>query len=94
MIEATLSRSGKTLTIREGRKEDHYDVEKLETHPAVAMKAYRLTKHDHTFYDIRLFEYGLECQCKAACKGDVCRHVRGLVMVELMPDVLPKGGRS
>jgi hypothetical protein len=96
VIEAKLSKSGKTLTIisRLGSKliEKYYDVTDLQPDPRVARKAYRLEfrlpNDDTDHYAVHVDEFGPACSCADWTFTDgkqACRHITALQQVGLLP---------
>jgi hypothetical protein len=87
MIEAKLSKSGKTLTITKDGVEFYYDIEDLQPDTRVARKAFRLTKDDGIFWDVHLDEWGVGCTCGDCVfsNGQECKHIWGLRDRGLLP---------
>ena len=87
MIEAKLSKSGRTLTISTGKLTTHYDISVLDPDLDVAKKAFRLKKDDGTFWDAALMTFGWECTCAdwVFSGGESkCKHLLGLEQVGLI----------
>ena len=76
-----------------------YRVCRLEPHPAVAGKGFRLTKPDGTHYDVATTPHGVTCECgdwvfhRDGKDPDGCKHVKALRAWGLLPP-LPPAARS
>ncbi len=87
-----LSDDGKWLTITQGRKVWLYSVERLDPHPLVGLKAWRLTKragsHSDALlpeiwaYDVLLTDqFGLSCDCRGFVRWGYCKHSKALAVL-------------
>jgi hypothetical protein len=72
-----------------------YTVIPLKPDPAVASKAYRLTKRDArgrvtACYDVHVNGHGPECECKGYLRWrKPCKHIKTLVAAGMIPEPQP-----
>ncbi len=67
------------------KKQTLYAVTRLDAHPDVAVRAWRLTKGTGEVYDLRICPRGwTSCDCPAWFKDGDCKHVRWLRALGLL----------
>jgi hypothetical protein len=84
---AALSMAVNTFRITFNIRDTDYAVMPLEPDPAVASKAYRLTKQggDGACYDVHLDEYGPHCECLGFLRWNKpCKHIRTLQVAGML----------
>lgn len=62
-------------------EQDNYVISTLPCSPEVARKAFRFRKltGDQATYDVRVTEYGPECECLGFLRHSHCKHAKTLV---------------